>query len=194
MTVRKEKVDKECESVDAPERDLEAELAEAKELAEKYLDMARRLQADFDNYRKRSQRESEEYKKYACSSIVQDLLTVVDDLDRALASSQSDDVLTQGVRGVRSNLMKVLEANGLKEIPADGAFDPNYHEALCTVDGDEDGKVAEVFQKGYTLNGKVLRYAKVKVTKKKEPETSEQETPEAPAAVQEPAEEDQSKE
>lgn len=194
MTVRKDKVEKENEAVETPERDMESELAEAKELADKYLDTARRLQADFDNYRKRSQREAEEYRKYACASIVQDLLTVVDDLDRALASAQPDDVLTQGVRGVRSNLMKVLEANGLKEIPADGKFDPNYHESLCTVDGDEDGMIAEVFQKGYSLNGKVLRYAKVKVTKKKEPQTSEQETPEAPAAGQEPAEEDQSKE
>ena len=73
----------------------------------------------------------------------------------------------KGIRGVRANMMKVLEANGLKEIPAEGRFDPDYHEALCTVDGDEDGLIAEVFQKGYTLNGKVLRYAKVKVTKKK---------------------------
>ena len=73
----------------------------------------------------------------------------------------------KGIRGVRTNLMRVLESNGLKEIPSEGKFDPEFHEALCTVDGDEDGLVAEVFQKGYTLNGKVLRYAKVKVTKKK---------------------------
>jgi len=166
MTGRKEKAEK-TEAVDEPARDIEAELAQAKELADKYLDTARRLQADFDNYRKRSQRDMEEYRKYACSSIVQDLLTVVDDLDRALACAKEDDVLTQGVKGVRANLMKVLEANGLKEIPADGMFDPNIHEALCAVDGDEDGKIAEVFQKGYSLNGKVLRYAKVKVTRMK---------------------------
>ena len=85
-------------------------------------------------------------------------------------TDKSEDVETEfvkGIRGVRANLMKILESNGLKEIPADGKFDPEYHEALCTVDGDEDGLVAEVFQKGYTLNGKVLRYSKVKVTKKK---------------------------
>ncbi len=192
MTGRKEKAEK-TEAVDEPVRDIEAELAQAKEMADKYLDTARRLQADFDNYRKRSQRDMEEYRKYACSSIVQDLLTVVDDLDRALACAKEDDVLTQGVKGVRANLMKVLEANGLKEIPADGMFDPNIHEALCAVDGDEDGKIAEVFQKGYSLNGKVLRYAKVKVTRRTEPETSD-ETPEAPAAGQQPAEEDQNKE
>ena len=139
------------EDVEKTEVGLEEQLADAKAQADKYLDMARRLQADFDNFRKRTQRENEEFRKYACSSIVGDLLTVVDDLDRA----------------VRANMMKVLEANGLKEIPAEGRFDPDYHEALCTVDGDEDGLIAEVFQKGYTLNGKVLRYAKVKVTKKK---------------------------
>lgn len=188
MTDRKEKPGK-SESDKRAAEDMEAELAEARQLADKYLDMARRLQADFDNYRKRTQRENEEYRKYACSSIVQDLLTVVDDLDRALASTGEDTVLVQGVRGVRANLVKVLEANGLKEIPAEGRFDPNYHEALCTVDGDEDGMIAEVLQKGYTLNGKVLRYAKVKVTKKKEPETPK-EAPEAPEADAKPAEED----
>ena len=141
-------------------------LKEAQDQAEKYLDMARRLQADFDNYRKRTQRENEEFRKYACSGIVTELLTIVDDLDRALEHSKEDDDLVVGIRGVRTNLMKILESNGVQEIPAEGKFDPNYHEALCTVDGDEDGQIAEVFQKGYTLNGKVIRFTKVKVTKK----------------------------
>ena len=182
MTDRKDKKAEKEEPADQ-----QAELAEARELADKYLDMARRLQADFDNYRKRTQRDAEENRKNACSSIVKDLLTVVDDLDRALASTDEDTVLVQGVRGVRSNLMKVLESNGLSEVPADGAFDPNFHEALCMVDGEQDGMVAEVFQKGYTLNGKVLRYAKVKVTKK--PEAAEA----APDAGKEPVA-DQNKE
>jgi len=141
-------------------------LQEAQEKADAYLDMARRLQADFDNYRKRTQRETEEYRKYVCSAIVTDLLTVVDDLDRALGQVKEDDDFVIGIRGVRSNMMKILESNGLQEIPADGKFDPNFHEALCAVEGEEDDKIAEVFQKGYTLNGKVLRYTKVKVTKK----------------------------
>jgi molecular chaperone GrpE len=141
-------------------------LKEAQDQAEKYLDMARRLQADFDNYRKRTRRENEEFRKYACSGIVTELLTIVDDLDRALEHSKEDDDLVVGIRGVRTNLMKVLESNGVQEIPAEGKFDPNYHEALCTVDGDEDDQIAEVFQKGYTLNGKVIRFTKVKVTKK----------------------------
>ena len=155
----------------APEEIIEEEpkadpLKEAQEKADQYLDMARRLQADFDNYRKRVQRENEEFKKYASAGIVTDLLTIVDDLDRALEHAKEDDDLVVGIKGVRANLMKILENNGLQEIPADGKFDPNYHEALCTVEGEEDGQVAEVFQKGYTLNGKVIRFTKVKVTKK----------------------------
>ena len=148
---------------EVPEKD---PVKEAQELADKSLDMARRLQADFDNYRKRTARENEEFRKYACAGIVTDLLNIVDDLDRALEHAKEDDDLTVGIRGVRANLMKVLESNGLKEIPADGKFDPNYHEALCTVEGEEDDMVAEVLQKGYTLNGKVIRYTKVKVTRK----------------------------
>ena len=151
------------EVAEEPETD---PLAEAEAKAEKYLDMARRLQADFDNYRKRTERDNAEFRKYACSSIIKDLLTVVDDLDRALGYVKEENDFVTGIRGVRANLMKVLEANGLQEIPAEGDFDPNFHEALCTVEGDEDDKVAEVFQKGYTLNGRVIRYSKVKVTRK----------------------------
>ena len=78
MTDKSEEVEMTAEDADPAKA-----LAEAQAQADKYLDMARRLQADFDNYRKRTQRENEEFRKYACSSIVGDLLTVVDDLDRA---------------------------------------------------------------------------------------------------------------
>ncbi len=158
--------------------DVSSKLEEAQAQAEKYLDMARRLQADFDNYRKRTQRENEEFRKYACSSIVGDLLTVVDDLDRALEHAGEETEFVKGIRGVRANLMKVLESNGLREIPSEGKFDPELHEALCAVDGEEDGMIAEVFQKGYTLNGKVLRYSKVKVTRKTEEKAESKESKE----------------
>ena len=158
--------------------DVLSKLEEAQAQAEKYLDMARRLQADFDNYRKRTQRENEEFRKYACSSIVGDLLAVVDDLDRALEHAGEETEFVKGIRGVRANLMKVLESNGLREIPSEGRFDPELHEALCAVDGEEDGMIAEVFQKGYTLNGKVLRYSKVKVTRKTEEKAESKESKE----------------
>lgn len=145
---------------------LKAENARLAEESAKYLDMARRLQADFDNYRKRTQKENDDYRKYATQTLVTDLLNVADDLERALASAKADDPLTVGVRAVRGNLMKVLEGEGLKEIPTDGRFDPNMHEAMCLTDGAEDGRIAEVYQKGYTMNGRVIRYAKVRVTRK----------------------------
>ena len=158
------KKDEEFEIVeDEPKVDPVAEI-QAK--ADHYLDLALRLQADFDNYRKRKEREIEDYKKVATSGIVTELLTIVDDLDRALEHAKEDDDLVVGIKGVRANLMKILENNGLKEIPAEGKFDPNYHEALMAVEGEEDDQIAEVFQKGYTLNGKVIRFTKVKVTKK----------------------------
>ncbi|UAL07654.1 MAG: nucleotide exchange factor GrpE [Candidatus Methanogranum gryphiswaldense] len=167
-----EKEDKIAE--DASESNIQAEsvvkddLAEAQSKAEEYLSMARRLQADFDNYRKRTQKENEEFRKYANEGMVKELLSVIDDLDRALATATEETDLVTGFRGVRKNLMKMLEEKGLKEIPSEGQFDPHVHEAMCTVDGDTDGKIAQVFQKGYTMDGRVIRYAKVIVTKKQE--------------------------
>ena len=74
--------------------------------------------------------------------------------------------------GVKRDLMKILENQGVTEVPVDKGFDPNMHEALMVMEGDEDGKVAQVYQKGYLMNGRVLRTAKVVVTKKKEQEAA----------------------
>ena len=142
-------------------------LAEAQAKADEYLDLARRVQADFDNYRKRSQKEKEDYKAFATADLLSDLLTIVDDLDRALEHNKDDNDFVTGVKSVRKNLMKVLESKGLKEIDTSGKFDPNYHEAFGMVEADTDGDIAEVFQKGYSIGSRVLRTAKVKVTKKK---------------------------
>ena len=110
MTGKSEEVENKAEeTVDSAQA-----LAEAQAQADKYLDMARRLQADFDNFRKRTQRENEEFRKYACSSIIGDLLTVVDDLDRALEHAGEETEFVKGIRGVRANLMKVLESNGVR--------------------------------------------------------------------------------
>ena len=141
-------------------------LAEAQAKADEYLDMARRVQADFDNYRKRSQKEKEDYKAFATADLLSDLLTIVDDLDRALEHNKDDNDFVTGVKSVRKNLMKVLESKGLKEIDTSGKFDPNYHEAFASVEADTDGDIAEVFQKGYCIGTRVLRTAKVKITKK----------------------------
>jgi molecular chaperone GrpE len=146
----------------------EAELAEAKAKAEEYLDTARRLQADFDNFRKRSQKESEDFRKYANENLIRSLLTTVDDLHRALSNSKERTELSEGVTNIEHNLTKTLGEYGVSEIPTDGKFDPSLHEALCVSDGDEDDLIAEVFQKGYRMHDRVIRYAKVRVTRKAE--------------------------
>ena len=160
--------------------DLQNQLAAEQQKTAEYLDMARRVQADFENFRRRTDRENEDRRRFAALDIVKDLLNVADDLGRALENANPDDPLATGVKGVRDNLVKILESQGVKEIPTDGAFDPNLHEALAMVDADEEGKIAMVAQKGYTMHDKVIRYAKVVVTRKKE-------EPAAPAPEEGPA-------
>ncbi len=166
---KKEKKDTQSEQV----AELQKKLEESEAKTAEYLQMAQRLQADFDNFRKRTQRENEEFRTFATAGLISEMLTVVDDLDRALDNAKEDNDFVVGVRGIRQNLMKLLESKGLTEIPTDGRFDPNCHEALCVEESDTDGEIAEVFQKGYRLGNKVLRYSKVKVTKKRS-ETQEE--------------------
>ncbi len=167
MTAKSEKKEKKTAQQPDATEELQKKLDEAEAKAGEYLQMAQRLQADFDNFRKRTQRENEEFKTFATAGLISELLTIEDDLDRALDSAKEENDFVIGVRGIRQNLMKVLESKGLTEIPTDGKFDPNCHEALCVVESDTDGDIAEVFQKGYRLGNKVLRYSKVKVTKKR---------------------------
>jgi len=140
-------------------------LIEANAKAEEYLDMARRLQADFDNFRRRNQKEMEEFRKYASESMAKEVLTIVDDMERALQNTNEDTEFVRGIKGIRQNLVKILESNGMTEIPTDGKFDPDLHEALCATESDTDGDIAEVFQKGYRMNDRVIRYSKVRVTR-----------------------------
>ncbi len=127
-----------------------------------------RLAADFDNYRKRVSREYVEVTARANERLLNELLPVLDDLERALeAADQHEEVqLEEGVQLVHRSLAKLLERNGLSEIAADGAFDPHVHEALLSQPGEgaEPGTVLEVLQKGYRLGDRVLRPTRVIVS------------------------------
>lgn len=140
---------------------LKAELEEAKAQAERNLDLAKRIQADFDNYKKRAQREKEEQIKAANDRLLYDLLGFLDDFERALAAKATPEEFRRGVESVHANLRSLLQSKGLVETSCD-RFDPALHEALCVGEG-EEGKVLEVYQKGYCLGPRVVRYAKVKV-------------------------------
>ena len=149
--------------------DAEADpLASAQRERDEYLDLARRAQADFENYRKRAAREAAVAGERAKSGLVRELLPVVDNLERALASArQGEQHLAEGVRLVHSALIAVLERNGVEQFdPRGDRFDPEEHEALSMreQDGAESGLVLDVVEKGYRSNGTILRPARVVVS------------------------------
>jgi molecular chaperone GrpE len=132
---------------------------------DEYLDLAQRVQADFENYRKRAAREQERLIAHAHERLVRELLPVLDDLERALEAAERHEEaqLVDGVKLVERSLRDALRKEGLAEIETDGAFDPHVHEALLTQpsDGAEAGSVLEVVQRGYRLGDKVVRPARV---------------------------------
>jgi len=123
-----------------------------------------RLAADFENYKKRTAREREEYVALANERLVKELLPILDDLERALAAAEEHEEaqLEEGVRLVHRSLASLLQRNGLREIATDGKFDPHVHEALLSQPSEaEEGSVIDVVQKGYTLADRVVRPARV---------------------------------
>jgi molecular chaperone GrpE len=135
------------------------------------VDTLRRVQADFENYRKRMLREQTALVERATERLVEDLLPVLDSFDGALGSfgepdSPEAEKVRDGVVGIRTQLVTVLEKGGLERIDASGEpFDPNEHEAVMQDDGDGEPHVAEVLRTGYRLKGRVLRPAMVRVTR-----------------------------
>ena len=123
-----------------------------------------RTAADFDNYKKRAARERAEYVTLANERFVKELLPILDDLERALAAvgEHQEAAVEEGVRLVHRSLATLLERNGVKEIDAEGKFDPHVHEALLSQPSDaEEGSVIDVVQKGYKLGDRVVRPARV---------------------------------
>jgi molecular chaperone GrpE len=172
-TERSDAVEKEADepeaSADAQEASADDDpLTRAVRERDEYLDLAKRTQADFENYRKRAAKEAVAAGERAKSGLVRELLPVVDNLERALASAgEQEQHLAEGVRLVHSELIAVLERNGVEQFdPAGESFDPTLHEALSTrpADGTEPGKVVDVVEKGYKANGTVLRPARVVVS------------------------------
>jgi molecular chaperone GrpE len=137
------------------------------------------MYADFENYRKRMQREMADFRKYANEQLVSELLTVVDHLGLALKHSkeagEAGQGLQQGVELVYKQLRDVLEKFGVKQFSAQGEpFDPAKHDAMMQVATDDvpENTVVQVFQDGYVYHDKVLRHARVSVSKKPQPETA----------------------
>jgi molecular chaperone GrpE len=138
-------------------------------------DDLKRLQAEFDNFKKRIEKDLAERTKLANQRLIGDLLPVLDSFDKAIEDAKKNEDSRQagdGVQKLQRQFLRILEKEGLKEVRTDGKFDPFVHEALMreVAEDADDGKILEVFQKGYLLGNKTIRTAKVKVAKKKEPE------------------------
>ena len=132
------------------------------DMANKYV----RLMAEFQNYKKRVSKEKDDLRSYANENLVLSLLEVLDNFERALQHDTDDEGFVTGMQMIFKQMLDKLNKAGLEEIKALGAdFDPNFHNAVLTGDDPqyESGKVTDVMQKGYTLNGKVIRAAMVKV-------------------------------
>jgi molecular chaperone GrpE len=130
-----------------------------------YLDLAQRVQADFENYRKRAAREQERLVTHAHERLVRELLPILDDLERALEAAErhAEAHLVEGVKLVEKSLRASLAKEGLAEIDTDGPFDPHVHEALLTQpsDASASGSILEVVQRGYRFGDRVVRPARV---------------------------------
>ena len=154
-----EAVQEEQAAEPTPEEALQASLREQED---KYL----RLLAEYDNYRKRSQKEKENAWTTAKADTAKEFLPVYDDLERALKQETTDEAYAKGVQMIMTQLKTVLEKLGIEEIPALGeTFDPNFHNAVMHMEDDSLGEntVAEVFQTGFKIGDKVIRHAMVKV-------------------------------
>lgn len=164
--------DQRAEDGGAVEQDLAALLAEAEAKRDEYLDIARRAQADFENYRKRMAAEVQAAALRGKAEVARGVVPVLDDLERALQAAgldpegDADDPLAHGVLLVFRNLRETLGRSGIEVVDPKGEkFDPNFAEALSTVqvEGTEAGVVVEVMQKGYRFEGHLIRPAMVVV-------------------------------
>lgn len=150
------------EEQEASSSNSDSETDELAELKDKYL----RLYSDFENFRKRTAKEKIELIQTASADLMTDLLPVIDDYERALANAPEGEI-SEGVQLIFNKIKTTLQAKGLKEMEAKGEiFDADFHDCITQFPApseEEKGKVIEVIEKGYTLNEKVIRFAKVVV-------------------------------
>jgi molecular chaperone GrpE len=161
------------EEAQGVEQDLDALLADTQKEKDEYLELARRTQADFENFRKRMAAEVQAAGVRGKSNLIREVVPALDDLERALQAAgldpegDSEDGLAHGVLLVFRNLRETLARNGVETVDPKGEkFDPQWHEALSTVavEGAEPGTVVETMQKGYKLGEQLVRPARVVVS------------------------------
>ena len=156
----------EVAQADSEEANGRTEFDQLKAERDRLLDRLARLQAEFENARKRAERERAEYREYAAGTVAEQFLTVLDNLELALKSKGSAEQLRSGVSLIVKQMEEILEKMQVKVVPTVGeAFDPRFHEALGTVERDDlpDQHVAEEIRRGYKIRERLLRPALVRV-------------------------------
>jgi len=165
---------KENEKLEELANALEAE----KKRSEDYLNRLKYMQADFENLKKRLDRQLEEVRKYCNERLVLELLGIADELEVAIQEGKQTEsiaIFLQGVEMTMKKLKRVLEKEGVSPIECVGqAFDPSKHEVIAKVENDEEGKIIEEIRKGYIMNGKVIRPSVVKITIKPSSKTTKE--------------------
>jgi molecular chaperone GrpE len=156
---------------DPPSPDAEAEIQKLIEERDSLQDRLLRRQAEFENFKKRADRERTEVVQFASAELMKELLNVLDSFDLAIRNASSErsagEEMLRGLDLVYKQFLDTLGRFGLKAIEAKGqSFDPNFHQAISTVPSDDvaENTVVEEFRRGYTLNGKLLRAAMVSVS------------------------------
>jgi molecular chaperone GrpE len=155
------------QNLEQPESSLEQQLKECHAQKDEWKDRFLRTAADFENFKKRSEKERMLWMSTAQSAVLQDLLTIVDDFDRAFAQPADASNARAGFELIYKALQKMLEKYGVTEIKDASHFDPAKHEAIMQVEAanKQSGDIIQVLQKGYLFKGEVLRPAKVSVAK-----------------------------
>lgn len=163
--IKKNEIDEKTEADAAKEMKKDIEEPQKEDFEDKYM----RLMADFQNYKRRVEKEKKDIYAYANEKLIAQLLDVLDNFNRAQEQANSESAasaLSEGLEMIYAQLLRVLGDAGLKEISAEEqSFDPELHDAVMSEDGgaEKSGKVTEVLKKGYTYNDKVIRHSMVKV-------------------------------
>jgi molecular chaperone GrpE len=172
MGKKKEEIKQEAKQETKPE---EQKKDEKEEKLQELTDTLQHLQAEFENYKKRIEKENCEFIKIANEDLITALLPIIDNFELALKSCRVQDNFSKGMELIYSQLVDSLRSQGLKYIDCIGKiFDPYYHEVLITEEsGEEPNTIIEELQKGYLLHDKVIRHSKVKITKKNKEESKD---------------------
>jgi len=165
----KDKEEKEHKKEESECEKLRKEIKEKDEKIKDMTDTLKRLQAEFENYCKRTEKENNDFRRYVKAELIKKLLPTLDSFELALKNHQDKEKFMKGIEMIYTQLFQTLEDEGLRKIESTGKkFDPYFHEVLMTecCKDKRDEEVTEEMQKGYMLNEKVLRYAKVKINNK----------------------------